>query len=51
MSETYAVSNLPEAVYFWTKCPYIAETKLDGGDINGEPTFMYVCIYFGQHSN
>ena len=42
MSETYSISNLPAAACFWTKYTYVAETKLDGGDVNGSPL---ACIY------
>ena len=48
MSDTHAVSDLPAAACLWTKCTHVAETKLDGGDVNG--VHSHVCIYFVQHS-
>lgn len=45
MSETYSISNLPAAAYFWTKDTYVAETKLDGGDVNGSPLSCMYLFY------
>ena len=42
MSDTHAVSDLPAAACLWTKCTHVAETKRDGGDVNGSPLS---CMY------